>query len=95
MEEDLRELLQDTPLGRMKLLAAWDGVTTETQIKLLRTLAASRLIVSEPWDKAIWLRALDSSNEYIRYFAACELRLRWDRSDDARTLQAIEKIQSD
>jgi len=69
MEEHLKELLDDTPSSQIKLLAAWNGLSFETQIKLLHALAASgRLHLS--FHRDIIAKALKSPNEYIRYLAA-------------------------
>ena len=68
MADYLEELIKDTPMGRIKLLAAWDALSSETHIRLLmdmrskgRTRASDRLIL---------LKALSSPSEYVRYLAA-------------------------
>jgi hypothetical protein len=73
MANHLEELLKDTPMGRMKLLAAWDSLSTETQIRLLSEMSEKgRTRVT---DRPIWRRALSSPSEYVRYLAAREIRL--------------------
>jgi hypothetical protein len=82
VEDYLKELLSDSPLARIKLLAAWDGLTTETQITLLSALASryggreeERRHGGSQADRVIWLKALSSANEYVRYLAARALDL--------------------
>jgi hypothetical protein len=78
MADHLEELLKDTPMGRMKLLAAWDSLSTETQIRLLGELSAKNR-TGVP-DRPIWLKALSSPSEYLRYLAA--RRVRFPRDDE-------------
>jgi hypothetical protein len=56
MTDYLAELLKDTPMGRMKLLAAWDSLSTETRIELLAELVARNRVGSD--DRAIFRRGL-------------------------------------
>ena len=71
----LQELLQPTPSGTAKLIAAWDGLTPETQIALL----AARKMRAGPFDyfycRAI-KKALTSDNAFVRYLAAREMHVR-------------------
>lgn len=62
------ELLKDTPMGPMRLLAAFDSLSTETQIRLLTALVAKNR--TELDDRAVWLKALSSQSEYVRYLGA-------------------------
>jgi hypothetical protein len=71
MADPLEELLKDTPMGRMKLLAAWDSLSTETQIRLLAEMSEKGR--TRAGDRPIWLKALSSPSEYIRYLAAREV----------------------
>ncbi|RVC60715.1 hypothetical protein EN759_30470 [Mesorhizobium sp. M00.F.Ca.ET.038.03.1.1] len=62
----LQELLEPTPSGTAKLIAAWDGLTPETQISLL--VARKRgggYLYGEVLEKV-----LASQNAYVRYLAA-------------------------
>ena len=71
MADHLEELLKDTPMGRIKLLAAWDSLNTETQIRLLGEMSEKgRTKAPEASDYSIWLKALSSPSEYVRYLAA-------------------------
>jgi hypothetical protein len=70
------ELLKDTPMGRIKLLAAWDSLSTETQIKMLGELSAKGRTKAR--ERPIWLKALSSPNEYVRYVAAKAIRFEQD-----------------
>ena len=69
MEEHLKELLENTPSSRMKILAAWDGLSIETQIKLLHALTKGKYLPLS-FHRDIIAKALKSPNEYIRYLAA-------------------------
>src|SRR5208282_681731 len=71
MADHLEELLKDTPMGRMKLLAAWDSLSAETQIRLLAEMSEKGRTGAP--DRPIWLKALSSPSEYIRYLAAREV----------------------
>ena len=65
----MKELVENTPSSRLKLLAAWDGLSIETQIKVLHELTkGGHLHLS--FDREIIVKALKSPNEYIRYLAA-------------------------
>jgi hypothetical protein len=64
----LAELLQPTPSGVAKLIAAWDGLSTESQILVLTKLDESQF--SSYWDEKIRIKALGSENPYVRYLAA-------------------------
>lgn len=81
MADHLEELLKDTPMSRLKLLAAWESLSAETQIKLLREISEISGRGRTEWgysrrvkDRPIWLKALSSPSEYVRYLAARELR---------------------
>src|SRR5208282_1249617 len=68
MADYLEELLKDTPMGRLKLLAAWDSLGTETQIRILGEMSEKGR--GKYSNRAIWLKALSSPSEYVRYLAA-------------------------
>jgi len=86
MADHLEELLKDTPMGRLKLLAAWDSLSAETQIKLLGEMSEKGRTKAS--DRPLWLKALSSPSEYVRYLAGREMRF---KSDD----EIENKIMSD
>src|SRR6266550_8570805 len=59
-------LLEDTPAANLKLLAAWDGLSVESQIAILTTFRERERSIS----KDVALQALASPNAYVRYLAA-------------------------
>jgi hypothetical protein len=69
----LQELLRSTPSGTAKLLAAWDGLTPETQIALLA--AKKRHPGPAYLYGQIVAKALTSHNAFVRYMAAREIHL--------------------
>jgi hypothetical protein len=73
LEDHLKELLQDTPSGRMKLLATWDALSLETQMKLLHALTANPRVGLH---SDIALKALESPHAYVRYLAARAMYIR-------------------
>jgi hypothetical protein len=69
----LQELLEPTPSGTAKLLAAWDGLTPETQIAVL---AAKKKHPGPAYlYQQIIEKALTSNNAFVRYMAARETNL--------------------
>ncbi|MDH3503400.1 MAG: hypothetical protein OEZ41_05940 [Nitrospirota bacterium] len=67
----LRDLLNPTPSGTAKLLAAWDGLAMESQMQVLISLDETEhqdYLIKKVLDKA-----LDSPNAYIRYLAATKI----------------------
>ena len=87
----LLELLQPTPSGTGKLMAAWDGLTPESQIQLL---AAKK---KHPGPAYLYSRVIDkalgSENAYVRYLAARECHFSGDDDGDAKRLK--ERIEND
>jgi hypothetical protein len=89
----LQELLQDQSSSRLKLLAAWDGLSIETQIKILN------IVKRIPHELKI--KALSSPNAYVRYLVAkhfCSLQgLDKDFSVDGTSeeKELFEKISTD
>jgi hypothetical protein len=65
----LAPLLQPTPSGVAKLVAAWDGLSAESQILIL-TKFKTTTRRPEYLSKRILSKALDSTNSYVRYLAA-------------------------
>lgn len=68
----LHPLLEPTPGGNAKLLAAWDGLNVETQIQLLSWIEQHENKAYSV--SAIREKAIDSTNAYVRYLAAKHLR---------------------
>lgn len=65
----IKELTQPTPSGIAKLLAAWNGLSIETQILILSKLNG----INAPYlAEKVRINALDSENAYIRYLAATQ-----------------------
>jgi len=84
----LEALLQPTPSGVMKLLAAWDGLETESQINIL--LCLKNEFKGNTWhlQKKILNKAHESPNAYVRYLAAKD-RYFW--RDESQEEAAFEK----
>ena len=80
----LHELLQPTPSGAAKLIAAWDGLTPETQILMLAAKKKSpgpAYLYEQIIDKALL-----SDNGFVRYMAAREISFNDpDRQNGLRT----------
>lgn len=86
--DHIKDLLHPTPSGTAKLIAAWDGLSHETQIQVLSGLR-NRSYPYYDLNKKIAERALNSKIPYIRYLAAKQLNLD-DEEDELR-----KKIQED
>lgn len=81
----LQELLQPTPSGTAKLIAAWDGLTPETQILMLaakKKHPGPAYLYDQIIDKA-----LTSDNAFVRYMAAREIQL-GDRDQREKDIRA-------
>lgn len=87
----IAEMVQPTPSGITKLLAAWDGLSAETQILVLSKFdeipAPPHLL------RRLHVKALDSDNAYIRYLAARKLNFRRSTTDEDKALK--ERIEND
>lgn len=59
LPEYLHELVENTPSSRLKLLAAWDGLTVETQIQTLK----SGINISDE----LKCKILSTKNAYVQY----------------------------
>ena len=65
LPDHLTALLQPTPSGTAKLIAAWDGLTPETQILILTEKEKSPC---PPYlNNRFIATALKSENAYVRY----------------------------
>jgi hypothetical protein len=86
----LKPLVETTPSGVMKLLAAWDGLSTETQIQILDWLERAGL--PEYMEQRVRLKALESSNSYVRYLSAVGFRF---NEDDPEGMKAVRRCIED
>ena len=69
----IAKLLAPTPANKIKLIALWDGLGAEQQLQILE-----RLSEGTDFDNlapAIFTKALESNNTYVRYIAASNLDL--------------------
>ena len=71
LPDHLAPLLEPTPSGAAKLVAAWDGLNTESQILILTALDTAGLPAY--LNEKVRIKALDSANAYVRYLAARRL----------------------
>ncbi len=87
----LIEVTQGTPSSNLKLLAIWDALSLETQIKILHHFKSSRLDFPE----ALKEKILNSPNEYIRYLAASFVGFNENNPKDKNWLDLIAKDTSE
>jgi hypothetical protein len=91
----LRELLQPTPSGVAKLIAAWDGLTPETQILFMSEL--EKVFLPLYLKRRFQKKAIESQNTYVRYLVAKNIfdsrGFHGEQEDEEREL--IEKINKD
>jgi hypothetical protein len=67
----LAPLVEDRPTAQLKLLAAWDGLSVESQITILRALRGRDPRFSHnAITRDLALKALGSPNAYVRYMVA-------------------------
>jgi len=87
----LSPLLEPTPSGVAKLLAAWDGLNTELQSLILTALETSE----HPGylTEKVRMKALDSTNAYVRYLAA--RRIYFGRENSEEKLAIKQRIEND
>jgi len=80
MKSALHQLLEPTPGSRNKLLAAWDGLSTESRIQILDHLIEDRAkdLIMIP----VANKALTDGNAYVRYLAVQCLALTDAEADD-------------
>ena len=71
LPDHLARLLQPTPSGAAKLIAAWDGLSMESQMMLLTAL--ERTDFPGYLADRILVKALESENDYVRYLAVRKL----------------------
>lgn len=87
----IKELMRPTPSGIAKLIAAWSGLSTETQILILSKLDEIR--APAYLAEKVRLNVLDSENAYVRYLAARKFYFSNDCSDEEKFIK--EKIEND
>ncbi len=96
LPEHLKELIQPTPSGVDKLLAAWDGLSVETQLLILSIINTKDYLLSAADDSApdkIRIKALDSVNDFVRYTAAKEMFFPRGCTDEEKAIE--QKIKND
>jgi hypothetical protein len=86
----LQELLQPTPSGTAKFIAAWDGLPADRQMAILS--ARKKQAGPDYLYNRIILKALTSGNAFVRYLAARELYL---TDGDPLSAELKTKIESD
>ena len=84
-------LLNPTPSGTAKLLAAWDDLSLESQMQVLLALDDTKH--SDYLSKKVLSKALDSSNAYVRYLAAKGLESSTYNEEERKALE--ERIAAD
>jgi hypothetical protein len=88
--DHLALLLDPTPSGVAKLVAAWDRLTTESQILILMLLETA--VRPAYLNEKVRIKALDSATAYVRYLAARRLHfIRDDTADKKAIKQRIEE----
>jgi len=96
LPDHLKELIQPTPSGVDKLLAAWDGLSVETQLLILSIIKTDDYLSNAADGLAlekIRIKALDSSNDFVRYTAAKEMFFPHDCTDEEKVIE--QKIKND
>lgn len=83
----IKDLLIETPSAIAKLCALWDGLTAETQTKILSEIKAGSY--SCYFTNKIYVKAVKSNNPYVRYLAAKGLSFGEYSSDE---VNAVEKL---
>lgn len=83
--DHLKPLVETTPSGVMKLLAAWDGLSTETQIQILTWLETAGL--PDHLALSVRLKALGNSNSYVRYLSAATFNFSESDSDEMQAVR--------
>src|SRR5438132_13724477 len=91
LPDQLTPLLEPTPSGVAKLVAAWDGLNTESQILILILLERAGLPAY--LNQKVRIKALDSATAYVRYMAA--RRLHFSRDDTEEKKAVKQRIEED
>jgi hypothetical protein len=85
LPDHLAPLLDPTPSGVAKLIAAWGGLNTESQMLILMALETAGLPTY--LTEKVRLKALDSATAYVRYMAARRLHFSPDDTVEKKTVQ--------
>ncbi|MCX5634291.1 MAG: hypothetical protein NTW55_00410 [Planctomycetota bacterium] len=91
LPEYLEELLEIRPSGITKLIAAWDGLNTESQIMILTEIRRRNL--PRYFTDKVHVKALESKSPYVRYLAAKQFSF-FD-TDDADKKAIKKRIEED
>ncbi len=89
----IEDLLVETPSAITKLCALWDGLTAETQVKILSEIKAGRY--SCYFTDKIYVKAVKSQNPYVRYLAAKDLSFGEYTSDEVNAVERLIKEDTD
>jgi hypothetical protein len=81
----LAPLLEPTPSGVAKLVAAWDGLNTESQMLILMALETAGLPTY--LTEKVRIKALDSATAYIRYLGARRLYFSGDDTEEKKAVK--------
>ncbi|MBW8001326.1 MAG: hypothetical protein FVQ80_04820 [Planctomycetes bacterium] len=85
----IKDLLIETPSAITKLCALWDGLTAETQVKILSEIKTGSYSVY--FTNRIYPKAVKSKNSYVRYLAAKDLYFGEHSSDEINALEQLVK----
>ena len=85
LPDHLAPLLEPTPSGVAKLVAAWEGLSTELQILILTGLDKAGLPAY--LKEKVCIKALDGANAYVRYLAARWLHFSGDDTDEKKAVK--------
>ena len=89
----IEDLLVETPSAITKLCALWDGLTAETQVKILSEIKAEQY--SGYFTDKIYVKAVKSKNPYVRYLAAKDLSFGEYTSDEVNVVERLIKEDTD
>lgn len=87
LDNSLDDLIQDKPSSKLKLLAVWNDLSIETQIKIL-------LILKEKIPDKLKNICLSSKNSYIRHLTARYAQYREDNHEDKKLIEKITEDES-
>lgn len=87
LPDHLAPLLEPTPSGVAKLVAAWEGLSTELQILILTGFDKEGLPAY--LKEKVCIKALDGANAYVRYLAARQLNFSGDDTDEKKAVKQL------
>lgn len=88
----LQELVEDRPSGRLKLLAAWDDLTTETQIRIIYLLCKlyEEHSVFHRWlPNELKSKVLSTKNDYVQSLLIKHLCFHNEDIEDKKILSVL------